>query len=422
METGPAVITTKQLAQSIRISLTENGLFDEKRTIGKFNDCVDTVAVPCIPPMRTDGDTSLLKQTGISIEGKHYEIVNVELPVSKQSRNKNTLKQLETALLELISSVTTIMSNGKNIEKSNEIDVEKLKRDVPRNWEVRGNLALIDEKYLQESIWKEFGDELWKTICKVLNVTKIALKSVVSTDGFRTPQVKLVYGEDSWVQHTDNRIKYCYDVTKCMFSSGNITEKLRVSSFPCSGETVVDLYAGIGYFTLPYLVHAGASFVHACEWNPDAVAALKRNLTLNKVANRCQIHEGDNRTIDLIDIADRVNLGLIPSSEDGWPVACRLLKRKSGGILHVHQNVASKPSNHDSELDTEQKISKSDDKKSEVSRIWTQWALRTASVIKHMLESLHKTEWNTNVLHIEHVKSYAPHVDHLVLDLECRPT
>ncbi len=29
-----------------------------------------------------------------------------------------------------------------------------------------------------------------------------------------------------------------------MFSSGNITEKLRVASFDCSGETVVDLYAG----------------------------------------------------------------------------------------------------------------------------------------------------------------------------------
>ena len=27
----------------------------------------------------------------------------------------------------------------------------------------------------------------------------------------------------------------------------------------CAGETVVDLYAGIGYFTLPLLVHAGVS-------------------------------------------------------------------------------------------------------------------------------------------------------------------
>jgi len=30
-----------------------------------------------------------------------------------------------------------------------------------------------------------------------------------------------------------------------MFSAGNITEKLRIASFNCHGEVVVDLYAGM---------------------------------------------------------------------------------------------------------------------------------------------------------------------------------
>ena len=54
---------------------------------------------------------------------------------------------------------------------------------------------------------------------------------------------------------------------------------------------------GIGYFTLPYLVHAGAGFVYACEWNPDAVQALKKNLALNRVAERCCVLQGDNRQV-----------------------------------------------------------------------------------------------------------------------------
>lgn len=82
-----------------------------------------------------------------------------------------------------------------------------------------------------------------------------------------------------------------------MFSAGNITEKLRVASCKCEGETVVDMYAGIGYFTLAYLVHAGASHVHACEWNPDAVEALTRSLELNSVSERVTIHPGDNRQV-----------------------------------------------------------------------------------------------------------------------------
>lgn len=56
-------------------------------------------------------------------------------------------------------------------------------------------------------------------------------------------------------------------------------------------------FAGIGYFTLPYLVHAGASHIHACEWNPDAVEALKKNLVVNGVSDRCTIHQGDNRQV-----------------------------------------------------------------------------------------------------------------------------
>ena len=41
-----------------------------------------------------------------------------------------------------------------------------------------------------------------------------------------------------------------------MFSVGNITEKQRVGKFNCKGQTIVDLFAGIGYFTLSYLIHA----------------------------------------------------------------------------------------------------------------------------------------------------------------------
>ena len=52
---------------------------------------------------------------------------------------------------------------------------------------------------------------------------------------------------------------YSLDVTKCMFSSGNTTERQRMGRLQCAGETVVDLYAGIGYYTLPFLCKAGTA-------------------------------------------------------------------------------------------------------------------------------------------------------------------
>jgi len=44
------------------------------------------------------------------------------------------------------------------------------------------------------------------------------------------------------------------------------------------------LFSGIGYFTLPFLVHAGAEHVHACEWNPAAIEALKKNLKVKQLS------------------------------------------------------------------------------------------------------------------------------------------
>ena len=92
-------------------------------------------------------------------------------------------------------------------------------------------------------------------------------------------------------------MRYIFDITKCMFSSGNISEKLRIAGLDCVGETVVDLYAGIGYFALPYLVHAGAKVVYACEWNPDAVEGLRRGLVANGIEDKCVIHFGDCRKV-----------------------------------------------------------------------------------------------------------------------------
>ncbi|NXY92606.1 TYW2 protein, partial [Alcedo cyanopectus] len=220
---------------------------------------------------------------------------------------------------------------------------EELERDVPHAWQRHGDLVVLSEDSFRAALWEEQGPALWETVALALGARRLARRGRVLPGGMRSPSVTLLLGQDGWVEHVDNGIRYTFDVTKCMFSPGNITEKLRVASLPCSGEVLVDLYAGIGYFTLPYLVHAAAAFAHACEWNGHAVEALRRNLVLNGVQDRCRIHHGDSRQLDLRDVADRVNLGLIPSSEEGWPVACRVLKKGTGGVLHIHHNVETPP-------------------------------------------------------------------------------
>lgn len=66
--------------------------------------------------------------------------------------------------------------------------------------------------------------------------------------------------------------------------------------------------------------------VIACEWNPHAVEALRRNVEANGLQQRCEVRPGDNRLVAPTGVADRVLLGLIPSSEGSWATALTALK------------------------------------------------------------------------------------------------
>ena len=164
-----------------------------------------------------------------------------------------------------------------------------------------------------------------------------------------------------------------------------------------SGEVIVDLYCGIGYYTLPFLLLGHALHVHACEWNPNSLLALQVNLERAKIhAGRYTIHGGDNSVSApaLADTAHRVCLGLLPSSEGGWPLAARVI-RPSGGVLHVHENV------HE------------DDIEAFVQRL-------LAALIREI--ALCGKRLGVRARHVERVKSYAPRVFHIVVDVVCEPT
>ncbi|CAN9515143.1 unnamed protein product [Ophioblennius macclurei] len=401
MDAVPCVRVSPGDAQHFRKCLQSEGTLDLSLCLVKELD--GSVLLPVLPSCLSQLDLQSL--SSMLTSDKRCQIVWSQSPLhSKKGRKKASGNKLERVLQELL-------------ERRGEVWAEELRREIPRSFQRHGDLVLLGENCFSSPLWKNMGDQLWTAVAKGLGAKRLAKMSRISRDEFRSPVVTMLLGDNSWVEHVDNGIRYEFDVTKCMFSAGNITEKLRVAEFDCRGETVVDLYAGIGYFTLPYLVHAKASQVLACEWNPHAVEALQKNLSLNGVSDRCTIHQGDNRQIRLSDVANRVNLGLIPSSEDGWPVACRLLKKATGGVLHIHQNVTS-PVPNTTVDDENQRVSGKDADR----RAWQIWAEDTAKRIASLLGEISNDQWTTAIRHIEHVKSYAPHIHHVVLDLECRPS
>ncbi|XP_041315158.1 tRNA wybutosine-synthesizing protein 2 homolog isoform X2 [Pyrgilauda ruficollis] len=284
----PALAAEPRFAQRLRQRLEEQRLLDGRYGLQRLPG--GRVALPVLPEK--------LSQLCLPPE-LPCELLRIQDPVPcRAARRRTPARRLRDELRRLLGPAWSA----------------ELERDVPHAWHRHGDLVLLSEDSFRAEPWERLGSALWETVASALGAQRVARRGRVMPDGMRSPRVTLLLGQHGWVEHVDNGIRYTFDVTKCMFSPGNITEKLRVASLPCSGEVLVDLYAGIGYFTLPFLVHAGAAFVHACEWNSHAVEALHRSLVLNGVRDRCHIHSGDSRQL-----GGRLARGLPrPEEGHGW--------------------------------------------------------------------------------------------------------
>lgn len=131
--------------------------------------------------------------------------------------------------------------------------------------------------------------------------------------------------------------------------------------------------------------------------------------------------QGDNRQTCPKNVADVVNLGLIPTSAMSYQVAVDALNQETGGLLLIHGNVRTEQSNHILE-DNAPKNSSGVTISCDIdiaNPSWAKWVAETCLEIGGMLDLSRK--WSLTVMHLERVKQFAPHVDHMVLDLKIDP-
>jgi tRNA wybutosine-synthesizing protein 2 len=149
----------------------------------------------------------------------------------------------------------------------------------------------------------------------------------------RIPRTHILWGDAGEVEHHENGHIYFLDPGKVMFAQGNRNEKMRIAHLvrmSTTAERVADMFAGIGYFTIP-IAGSGAR-VHAMEINPVAFEYLTRNICENGLAGRVNGSLGDcrdllNGTYDRIVMGHFNAISMLPSA---------LLHVHEGSIIHLH--------------------------------------------------------------------------------------
>lgn len=153
----------------------------------------------------------------------------------------------------------------------------------------------------------------------------------------REPDVEIVIGDDTETIHRENHCFFKLDVARVMWSKGNTTERQRIGKIVKDGETVVDMFAGIGYFSIPMAVHSDPEKIYSIEINPISYGYLKENIVLNKVERVIEPIFGDCREVAPKGVADRVLMGYIGNTHEFLDTAMEIIK--PGGIIHYHESV-----------------------------------------------------------------------------------
>jgi tRNA (guanine37-N1)-methyltransferase len=212
---------------------------------------------------------------------------------------------------------------------------------LPQGLDVVGDIAIVEIPPELESYGKLLGEAILKTH---KNLKTVLAKSGAISGTFRLRGFTFIAGEHkTQTIHKEFGCQYHVDVAKAYFSPRLSHEHMRVASLVQPGETVVDLFAGVGPFSVLIGKKNLKVKVYAVDINPEAVELLKVNVRVNRVENRVYPILGDAGQLastELKGSADRVIMNLPETSIEFVHAACQAIKPQ-GGIIHFYAFVRS---------------------------------------------------------------------------------
>ena len=250
----------------------------------------------------------------------------VEIPVKKAPLGYKTIAQEYPEFFKRSPELTDLMKIRMN---PNQLDL------LPRGWFILGDIIVVKIQPQLESFKHLIGDALLSIYPRCRSV----LRDFGIEGQLREPVREIIAGDSSETVHRENGVLFKLDALRVMFSQGNLRERMRMSHIG-RDEIVVDMFAGIGYFTLPMAVHARPKRVLAIEINPVAYRYLKENVRLNHVESIVKPILGDCQKATPQGVADRVVMGYVGTTDRYLRTGVQALR--PGGVLHYHQTIPSR--------------------------------------------------------------------------------
>ncbi|HUT16761.1 MAG TPA: class I SAM-dependent methyltransferase family protein [Acidobacteriota bacterium] len=203
------------------------------------------------------------------------------------------------------------------------------------SYDIVGNIAII-----RLSRAPDFAQNVAKVIMNIhKNVKTVLVQESPVVGDFRLRRLTHVAGENKTsTAHKEYGCLFSVDVEKCYFSPRLSHERMRIAGIVKPNETVVNMFAGVGCFSIMIAKHANVAKVFSIDANPAAIQFMQENIRLNRVYDKVIPLLGDSKAIvnsQLQRVADRVLMPLPEKAFEYLPFAVSALK-VSGGWIHYY--------------------------------------------------------------------------------------
>ena len=209
----------------------------------------------------------------------------------------------------------------------------KLYHNLPRKWKKIGDIVILDLSKIENE--KEKIAEIY---AQILNAKTIIQKNKISGELRKPEDTEILYGKETVTEISEYGIKYRLDLAEIMWSPGNtgwrsaLSGPEKVSEFYTfdKPKTIIDYFAGIGYFSIQMAKGYPEAEIIAIDKNPKSIEYLTLNAKNNSV--NIKIINDDCRNIELK--ADVIHLGYIGNTIDFLEHAHNCLNDNGTVIFH----------------------------------------------------------------------------------------
>lgn len=205
-----------------------------------------------------------------------------------------------------------------------------------KSYDIIGKIAIIRlPKQLEE-----YSDLIAKAIMEIHREVKSVWKQSSSISGdYRLRDLEFIAGEKTTqTLYKEHGCIYKTDLRNVYFSPRLSFERFRIAKLVQKDEVILNMFSGVGCFSIAIAKHAKPKKIYSIDINPIAHKYQQENIRLNRVDNKIFPIQDDAKVViekKLNNFADRILMPLPEKAYDYLEYAILALKT-DGGRVHYY--------------------------------------------------------------------------------------